>query len=212
MESQCLYEILGVERTATSTEIKKAYRKLALKLHPDKNHDEKEEAHERFAKLQSAFETLSDEQERQWYDEHRDQILSGNTDVQEGEDPFEPNIAAFMSTSVYSGYKDSESGFFRVYENFFQKLDDLETMAQQSDPEVSLHPSPCSFGLSKDYDMEEVKRFYSHWINFVTVRSFTWCDKWKLNEAPDRRIRRLMEKDNKKLRGMYSLCLFLFYF
>ncbi|RAL51819.1 hypothetical protein DM860_010537 [Cuscuta australis] len=63
-----LYEILGVERTATQQEIKKAYYKLALRLHPDKNPDN-EEAKEKFQQLQKVMSILGDEEKRAVYDQ-----------------------------------------------------------------------------------------------------------------------------------------------
>ncbi|KAG8779943.1 DnaJ sub B member 8 [Ceratobasidium sp. 428] len=50
------YELLGVEEDATADEIKRAFRKLALVHHPDKNHDNVEEATKKFAQLQQAYE------------------------------------------------------------------------------------------------------------------------------------------------------------
>ncbi|MDB6024267.1 MAG: chaperone protein DnaJ [Verrucomicrobiales bacterium] len=63
------YEILGVERTATAEEIKKSYRKLAVKYHPDKNPGDKQ-AEEQFKELGEAYEALSDPQTRAAYDQH----------------------------------------------------------------------------------------------------------------------------------------------
>ncbi|KAI3412208.1 uncharacterized protein J3R85_017577 [Psidium guajava] len=63
-----LYEILGVERTATQQEIKKAYYKLALRLHPDKNPGD-EEAKEKFQQLQKVISILGDEEKRALYDQ-----------------------------------------------------------------------------------------------------------------------------------------------
>lgn len=60
----CYYELLEVESSATDQELKKAYRKRALQLHPDKNPDDIEAATQRFALVRSAYEVLSDPQER----------------------------------------------------------------------------------------------------------------------------------------------------
>uniref|UniRef100_A0A3Q3IX98 J domain-containing protein n=1 Tax=Monopterus albus TaxID=43700 RepID=A0A3Q3IX98_MONAL len=63
-EVGCHYEILGVKRDAGDDDLKKAYRKLALKCHPDKNLDSAEEAAEQFKLIQAAYDVLSDPQER----------------------------------------------------------------------------------------------------------------------------------------------------
>ncbi|KAJ4361975.1 hypothetical protein N0V83_010916 [Neocucurbitaria cava] len=67
------YKILGLQKDATETEIKKAYRKLAIVHHPDKNPDD-EDAADRFKEIQEAHETLSDPQKRERYDSGADLI------------------------------------------------------------------------------------------------------------------------------------------
>merc|ERR1712136_579213 len=74
---KCHYEVLGVSFDASEDDLKKAYRKLALKWHPDKNLDNAEEAKREFQIIQAAYEVLNDPQERAWYDKHRDAILLG---------------------------------------------------------------------------------------------------------------------------------------
>ena len=63
------YEVLGVDKNATDDELKKAYRKLAKKYHPDANPDNKKEAEAKFKEINEAYETLSDAQKRKMYDQ-----------------------------------------------------------------------------------------------------------------------------------------------
>ena len=63
------YQILGVETSTQINEIKKAYRKLAMKWHPDKNPDNAEEAARKFQEIGEAYDVLSDVEKRATYDQ-----------------------------------------------------------------------------------------------------------------------------------------------
>uniref|UniRef100_A0A2K6M1E3 DnaJ heat shock protein family (Hsp40) member B6 n=2 Tax=Rhinopithecus TaxID=542827 RepID=A0A2K6M1E3_RHIBE len=71
------YEVLGVQRHASPEDIKKAYRKLALKWHPDKNPENKEEAERKFKQVAEAYEVLSDAKKRDIYDKYGKEGLNG---------------------------------------------------------------------------------------------------------------------------------------
>lgn len=72
------YKVLEVARSANVDQIKKAYRKLALRWHPDKNPDNKEDATKKFREISEAYEVLSDEKKRKLYDKYGVDGLKGS--------------------------------------------------------------------------------------------------------------------------------------
>ena len=69
MSKRDYYEVLGVSKNATEAEIKKAYRQMALKYHPDKNPDDKS-AEDKFKEAAEAYEVLSNQDKRKRYDQY----------------------------------------------------------------------------------------------------------------------------------------------
>jgi len=94
------YEVLTVEREASSDEIKSAYRKAALKWHPDRNPENKEEAEEKFRESTEAYSVLSDAQKRAAYDRYGHAGVSGFG----GDGGFDP--------SIFEGFQDIFGGMF----------------------------------------------------------------------------------------------------
>lgn len=74
------YTILGVDRNATEDELKKAYKKSAMKWHPDKNPDNRENAERRFQELSEAYQVLSDPKKKQVYDSYGEDALKSGMD------------------------------------------------------------------------------------------------------------------------------------
>jgi DnaJ family protein A protein 5 len=72
---RCHYEVMELERSAAIADVKKQYKKLALKWHPDRNHGEEEKATQNFKEISASYAVLSDPNERKWYDDHRESIL-----------------------------------------------------------------------------------------------------------------------------------------
>ncbi|KAI1295015.1 DnaJ domain-containing protein [Xylaria venustula] len=200
------YELLGVDRTAADDEIKKAYRKKALELHPDRNFGDVDNATRKFADVQAAYEVLSDPQERAWYDSHSDAILRGDDPADFDAAPEYRNVKLMTTDDIFVlmgrfnksvPLDDSPNSFFTILRDTFDRLADGELAAADWDG-LDLPEYP-SFGESTDSDAV-AKAFYGRWSNFSTCLSFSWKDKWRLSDAPDRRVRRLMEKENKKAR------------
>ena len=105
------YEILEVTREATDTEIKKSYRRLAVKYHPDKNPGNAE-AEEKFKQISQAYSVLSDPQKRQMYDQYGEEAFThgGPGGGGAGFDPFDLFREAFGGGGGGGGIFDSFFG------------------------------------------------------------------------------------------------------
>ena len=99
-EKRDYYEVLGVSKSASADEIKKAYRKMAKKYHPDVNPDNKE-AQAKFTEVNEAYEILSDPEKKSKYDTY-------------GHSAFDPN-AGFGGQGGFSGF----GGFSDIFESIF---------------------------------------------------------------------------------------------
>ena len=100
MADKDFYEILGVQKNASDDEIKKSYRKLAMKYHPDRNKDDKE-SERRFKEVSAAYEVLKDSEKRSAYDQY-------------GHDAFRQG-----GMGGGQGFGDFTGGFSDIFEEFF---------------------------------------------------------------------------------------------
>ena len=195
------------ERSCTNglRRIKKAYRKKALELHPDRNYGNVEETTRLFADVQSAYSVLSDPQERAWYDSHRNAF--SQNEHEPSEKYYEHNVRMTTTEDVLKvfarfngrmGFSDSASDFYSITRSTFDTLAKEEELAcewEGLDPVY--YPS---FGhAGGDYEAS-VRPFYAAWSNFATSKTFSWEDIYRYSEAPDRRIRRMMKKKNQRCR------------
>ena len=96
------YEVLSLERSASADDIKRAYRKLAMKYHPDQNKDDKD-AEAKFKELAEAYEVLSDPDKRQRYDQYGHAGLRG----QAGHD-----FSGMDAGDIFSMFEDVFGGMF----------------------------------------------------------------------------------------------------
>lgn len=185
--------------------IKRAYRKKALELHPDRNYGNVEATTKQFADVQSAYEVLSDPQERAWYNSHRDTILR-NEDAESGEH-YEHNVRVTTADDLmrmftkFRGkvdFTDSDTGFYTVLRRMFDTLAIEEQLAcEQEGLDTITYPS---FGYAHDAYDDVARPFYAVWNGFATQKGFSWKDVYRYSEASDRRVRRMMEKENKYFR------------
>ncbi|KAJ8929728.1 hypothetical protein NQ314_017559 [Rhamnusium bicolor] len=109
---RCHYEVLDVSRNADVSEIKIAYRKLALKWHPDKNLENSEYCKEQFQIVQQAYEILSDHQERTCLD-----------------------VFQYFTSTCFKGYGDDENDFYAIYRNVFENIakEDMKFMDEKEE-------------------------------------------------------------------------------
>ena len=127
-EKKDYYETLELQKGASEADIKKAYRKLALKWHPDKNPDKKEEAERHFKEIAEAYAVLSDPKKRQQYDQFGFQAEApGMPDMGDfaRADPGFGNFGRFQ----HFGNIDAQ----RIFEEFFRGGDPFQSFADDDD-------------------------------------------------------------------------------
>lgn len=208
---RCLYEILEVPLDATSEQIRSSYRKLALKLHPDKVASQSPstssaEATAVFQDLVHAYEVLSDVKERKYYDSHRNKIVFSdfNDDPSSKKSPsvfHDLDIFSFFSSSAFSGFSDSGKGFYKVYSDVFYRIFETEMwFCKQMNLAPHLFPEipPMMGNLESPY--AQVTAFYGYWSGFVSIMDFNWADLYDPRGGYSRKERRAMEELNKKAR------------
>lgn len=137
------YEVLGVDRSAGDQDLKRAYRKLALKFHPDKNPGDRE-AEEKFKEAAEAYEVLRDASKRQIYDQYGHQGLEG---------------AGF---SGFGGFEDIFSSFGDIFEDFFgfgggRRSRSRANRGADLRYDMQLSFMEAAFGTEKEIDVEKAE-------------------------------------------------------
>ena len=143
------YEVLGVGKTATADEIKSAYRKLAMKYHPDRNPGDKA-AEEKFKEAAEAYDVLHDDAKRQRYDQFGHAGLEGGGGFGGGQDMNMDDIFS-MFGDIFGGrmHGGGSGGGFGGFEDFFGGGDSRRRAADPNSPERG---DDMTFRLDIDFD------------------------------------------------------------
>lgn len=210
------YKILGVTRSASDDDLKKAYRKLALKWHPDRNKDNKKVAEEKFKEISEAYEVLSDKEKRKTYDMYGEDGLKNGYNGDSGfhftSRSFDPNdlfrsvFGDTNSDTFFSG-SSSNSGFPGVSFNFgFDTNDFFSNMGSQSrrggkrkDPDVlrdlPVSPQDLYKGITKKIKIVRKKYdSYGSYTNEEIIReveikpTYKYGTKIRFDNLGDERI------------------------
>lgn len=155
------YEILGLDRTATKTEIRKAYRKLAKKYHPD-SHPDNPAFDEKFKEISEAYEVLSDDDKKAKYDQY------GQDFEQYASSDFDPRQYGYASMN-FGDMNDQYSDFFNMFfsDDLFGQFSQSRKRGQATKQNVEAtldvtleevyHGGSKSFRLDHDSKMTTVK-------------------------------------------------------
>lgn len=156
------YELLGVSKSASADEIKKAYRKQALEWHPDRHKDDKETAEKRFKEINEAYQVLSDPQKKSSYDQFGH---NGPQGFPGGGNPFAGGGSGPFTYTYTSGGENpfGSAGFgdpFDIFESFFGGASPFGGQRRQQVPRYSISISfmEAVKGVSKEVSIGGKKR------------------------------------------------------
>ena len=166
-DSKDYYDILGISKSATATEIKSAYRKLALQYHPDRN--KTKEAEEKFKEVTKAYEVLSNEEKRKTYDQF------GQAAFEQGAGPFggaqggaggpfggfggQQGPFSYTYTSNGQGF-DFGGGVdpFEIFEQFFGGASPFGQQARRSVYSITISFQEAVHGVEKEVTINNKKQ------------------------------------------------------
>ena len=139
------YEILGVNKSATEVEIKSAYRKLALKYHPDRNKEAG--ATEKFKEVNTAYEVIGNPEKRKMYDQFGHAGVSGNQGGNQG--PFNytyTNQGGRGFEDIFGGFSDP----FDIFESFFGGTSPFRQQARKIQYQLKIDFMEAVNGVTKN--------------------------------------------------------------
>jgi curved DNA-binding protein CbpA len=148
-----LYKILGIKKNAKDRDIKRGYHKMALKWHPDKNLDNKEEATKRFEEVAYAYEVLSDPEKRKIYDAYGEEGLKPGFG---GEQPNEPRHGS--NTEGFQHFQSFGTGDTRQQHFGFQGSDPFDLFARMFGGGSGMEGMQFGFGNS-GFESRRTNRF-----------------------------------------------------
>lgn len=167
------YKLLGVKKNASDNEIKKAYRQLALKFHPDRNPNNKEEAEKKFKEIGNAYTVLSDKNKRKQYDTFGEDGLKGM-----GEGMGADFNAFNIFQNVFGGGMGGMPGMPGFGGNFFGN------MGAENKPDLSTQKSPKK-NITLNVPLQDLYNGKSVNLEFNRKIMCEKCDGLGVNEPTD---------------------------
>ena len=176
------YNILGVDKNANQNQIKKAYKKLALKWHPDKNKDNKEQVSIKFKEISEAYSVLSDSEKRNQYD------LGGNNFNFKSN--FDSNFDPFNLFNHF--FNNNNNSFFSQRNSFFDSnFDSMFDSNFNSSSSFSFSSRNESY-INGQHIVTETKNVNGNTVETKTVNG-------KLVSKKENGIELLLDDDTKKI-------------